>query len=198
MLKLCDLRISKVWLENWRPFQGRVTVPSLYKSNLPQQGPWALAALHESCFPGLLIIWEFSYVNRLLIVIRLLQKDRVLDVFLFIRILLSTLVYSHLCDWVRNSCGNSLLSSVLRKNLKNKKLAVQQPLSENWRTRTQWECKRQGVVRDSTICFVDSHLCRKDEALINLSRTRLKTCEKKADRCIPSAWREGAMRWLSR
>lgn len=91
----------------------------------------------------------------------------------------------------------SLLSSVIKN--KNKELGMQQPLSENWRTQTQRErCKRQGVVRDSTICFVDSHLCRKDKALINLSRARLKSCEKKADRCIHNAQGGGAIRWLSR
>lgn len=38
MLKLCDVQIYKVQVENERPFQGRVTVPSWYKSDLPEQG----------------------------------------------------------------------------------------------------------------------------------------------------------------
>lgn len=38
MLKLCDIQIYKVQVENERPFQGRVTVPSWYKSDLPEQG----------------------------------------------------------------------------------------------------------------------------------------------------------------
>lgn len=80
----------------------------------------------------------------------------------------------------------SVVFSIIKK--KKKKLVMQQPLSENWRTQTQREIyKRQGVVRDSTICFLDSHLCRKDKELINLSRTRLKSCEKKENRCIHNA-----------
>lgn len=115
-------------------------------------------------------------------------------------ILLSTLLFCYLCEQVSNVLWQqSIVFSVIKNNNKNK-MAMPQPCQKTGGHRPkerEW-CKRQGVVRDSTICFVDSHLCRKDKALINLSRTCLKGCAKKADRCIHNTKGGGAMRWLSR
>lgn len=84
MLKLCDLQISKVQLENYRPLQGRVTVPSLYKSKLPEQGPWVLTSLHKSCFPGDIFLCQQT-VNH-----PQAFAGLSFDAFLFIHLLLAT------------------------------------------------------------------------------------------------------------
>lgn len=99
VVKLYDLQIYEAQVEN-KAISGKGDGSSMVQLKpawVRAIGMWQFSSV---LFTWILMIWEFSYAKRLLIVPQAFQEDWVLDAFLSIRILLSTLMYSCLCDQV--------------------------------------------------------------------------------------------------